>query len=327
MNRLRSNPTNPGQDAKQREFMADVIAGLSQTPKSLPSKYFYDERGSQLFERICGLEEYYLTRVEMQLLTSIREELAALIGPNAAIIEPGAGAGIKIQILLEALESPALYAPWDISEEFLLGSVRILEDKFPLLPILPLAGDFMRPVKWHEAREVVERRVVFFPGSTLGNFDRAEAVSFLRNMRGFMGARGFLILGVDMVKPVEILEVAYDDREGVTEAFNKNLLLRINKELGANFDPDLFAHKAFFNASASRIEMHLESRINQEVKIDGYRFRFRNEERIHTENCHKFTLKSIHDLARSAGLVCRKFWLDDDKLFSIHLLESEHGLR
>ncbi|MGH8551247.1 MAG: L-histidine N(alpha)-methyltransferase [Methylococcales bacterium] len=305
----------------QQEFLRDVIEGLSKMPKSLPSKYFYDEAGSQLFERICALDEYYLTRVEMQLLISIRHELAAAIGPHAAIIEPGAGAGIKIQILLETLESPSLFAPLDISEDFLLESAATVQQRFPSLPILPLIGDFTQAIRWPKP-DNANRRVVFFPGSTLGNFAPDDAVSFLKNMRGLIGSKGALILGVDLIKPIAMLEAAYDDREGVTEAFNKNLLVRINNELGGSFDPDCFSHKAFFNEEATRIEMHLESRVDQEIKIDGHRFKLRKHERIHTENSHKFTLESVHGLARRAGLTCRMHWLDEQKLFSIHLLEA-----
>ncbi|MGH8557867.1 MAG: L-histidine N(alpha)-methyltransferase [Burkholderiales bacterium] len=305
----------------QQEFLSDVIDGLSNSPKSLPSKYFYDKTGSLLFERICTLDEYYLTRVELQLLTSIRDELAASIGPEAAIIEPGAGAGIKIQTLLDILESPVLYAPLDISEDFLLSSVKAVQRRFPSLHILPLIGDFTRAMHWPKP-QIVDRRVVFFPGSTLGNFEPDDAVSFLKNIRALIGGKGALILGVDMVKPVAMLEAAYDDRQGVTQAFNKNLLVRINNELGGNFDPDRFSHKAFFNETANRIEMHLESRVDQEVKIDGHRFKLRKHERIHTENSHKFTLESIHNLTEQAGLNCVRHWLDEDRFFSIHFLES-----
>ncbi|MGH8475456.1 MAG: L-histidine N(alpha)-methyltransferase, partial [Methylococcales bacterium] len=256
---IRTDPCNGRPAAIRDEFRKDVIEGLSKLPKSLPSKYFYDQAGSLLFERICTLDEYYLTRVELGLLTSIRDELAAAIGRKAAIIEPGAGAGIKIQILLHALEAPALYAPLDISEEFLLKSARVVQRRFPSLNILPLIGDFTQAMRWPNP-QIVDRRIVFFPGSTLGNFEPDEAVKFLKNIRSLMGKKGALILGVDMVKPVDILHAAYNDQDGVTEAFNKNLLLRINRELGGNFNPDRFSHIAFFNREASRIEMHLESR-------------------------------------------------------------------
>ncbi len=309
------------QPRTQPEFLTDVITGLSKTPKSLPSKYFYDATGSQLFERICGLDEYYLARVELRLLASIRRELGALIGPDAAIIEPGAGAGIKIQTLLKTLESPSLYAPLDISEDFLLNSAEIVRRRFPSLQILPLIADFTQTVRWPITRDT-HRRIVFFPGSTLGNFEPDEAVAFLKNMRNLMGQKGALILGVDMLKPIEILEAAYDDPQGVTAAFNKNLLVRINKELGGNFDPGRFSHKAVFNPEDSRIEMHLESRIDQEVRIDGHRFNLRKQEWIHTENSHKYTLASIHKLIDRAGLACRSHWLDDQQRFSIHFLES-----
>lgn len=321
MKTSRANPANNRPTAFQQEFLTDVINGLSKNPKSLPSKYFYDETGSQLFARIGGLEEYYLTRVELQLLAAIRDELAAWIGPKAAIIEPGAGAGIKIQTLLDRLESPALYAPLDLSEDYLRNSAKNVQRRFPWLSILPLIGDFTAAMRWPIPHRI-NRRIVFFPGSTLGNFETEDAVSFLKNMRVLMGDQGALILGVDMLKPVAMLEAAYDDRQGLTDAFNKNMLVRINNELGANFDPERFRHIAFFNDKACRIEMHLESRVEQDVKIDGHRFNLKKYERIHTENSHKFTLESIHDLAGRAGLMCRKHWLDDQKLFSIHVLEA-----
>lgn len=320
MKSVRTDSTNKAFATSREEFRKDVITGLSKSPKSLPSKYFYDQAGSHLFEKICALEEYYLTRVELALLTSIREELAAAIGRKAAIIEPGAGAGIKIQILLNALEAPALYAPLDISEEFLLKSAKTVQRRFPKLNILPLIGDFTRSMSWPNP-QIVDRRIVFFPGSTLGNFEAAEALSFLKNIRALMGKKGALILGVDMVKKIEVLHAAYNDCEGVTEAFNKNLLLRINRELGGNFDPDAFSHVAFFNEPASRIEMHLESRVDQQVTIAGQRFELARNERIHTENSHKFTLESIHDLTERAGLRCARHWLDERRYFSIHFLE------
>lgn len=320
MKRSQANLANISSNPIQQEFFEDVIEGLSKYPKSLPSKYFYDESGSRLFEEICALEEYYLTRMEVALLQSIRGQLASLIGPNAAIIEPGAGAGIKIQILLETLHAPALYAPLDISEDFLIESSQRMQQRFPRLRILPISGDFTQPRDWPRMANT-DRRIVFFPGSTLGNFAAPEAVSFLKNMRTLCGNRGAMILGVDMVKEVEILEAAYNDKNGVTAAFNKNLLLRINHELGGDFNPERFAHKAFFNPRDSRIEMHLESRIEHHVKIGGRAFLIRQSERIHTENSHKFTLESIHALTQQAGFGCRTHWMDDKKYFSIHFLE------
>jgi len=300
-------------------FLEDVLEGLSQSQKSLPCKYFYDEKGSQLFEDICELDEYYVTRTEIALLEDIKKELSEMIGSHATIIEPGAGAGIKIQTLLNALDSPDLYVPMDISEDFLFYSAGVIQDKFPHIDVLPIQGDFTQPTKWLD-KNSHKNKVVFFPGSTIGNFDSESATDFLINLRNLVGENGSIIVGVDLIKDKQILENAYNDSSGKTEAFNKNLLIRINQQLNANFDLSQFRHEAIFNHEKERIEMHLISQRVQSVKINSKRINFSKYETIHTENSHKYSVESFLALARNAQLKCTKTWTDKQKLFSIHYL-------
>ncbi len=300
-------------------FLAEVIQGLQQSQKTLPCKYFYDEKGSQLFEQICELNEYYITRTELALLDEIKIELAELIGENATIIEPGAGAGIKIRTLLKALTSPESYVPMDISKDFLFYSAQIIQNQFPDINIMPIQGDFTQPVKWLGAKNN-NNRVVFFPGSTIGNFETKAATDFLKNMQKLIGQHGGLIVGVDLMKDPAILEAAYDDSLGITAKFNKNLLARINKELNADFDLQQFEHQARVNQQLQRVEMHLISRISQQVNINGQIFSFDQSESIHTENSHKYTIESFLQMASAAKLKSLKYWMDEEKLFSVHYL-------
>ena len=302
-------------------FYRDVIDGLGSVPKTLPCKYFYDAAGSQLFEQICKLEEYYVTRTELKLLRSITAELAMIIGENAAIIEPGAGAGTKIQTLLATLSSPSLYVPMDISEEYLFYSTGIIQEKFPDIEILPVLGDFTQPMQWMGA-ERFKNRVVFFPGSTIGNFHPEEAANFLRNLKHLVGHKGSIIIGVDRVKSRSRLESAYADAQGVTAEFNKNILRRINNELGADFDLSAFSHRAVFNSVLSRVEMHLVSNYAQIVKISSVQIEFKAGETIHTENSYKYTPETFAELAATAGLVVGRSWTDAEESFGIHYL---HG--
>jgi len=303
-------------------FIDDVIEGLSQENKTLPCKYFYDETGSNLFEAICDLDEYYITRTELKLLDDIKDELADLIGPKAVIIEPGAGAGIKIQTLLAALDSPTTYVPIDISADFLFYSAKKITAKFPEVDIRPIQGDFTETYEWTGNKDFTNR-VVFFPGSTIGNFTPKQAETFLRNQRQFIGRQGAMVIGVDLVKPVARLESAYNDKQGVTAEFNKNLLVRINNELGGNFDLNQFEHAAVFNEQESRIEMHLVSQKKQTVRINQQSFQFDKHENIHTENSYKYSLESFQALARRAGFACRQSWLDKDELIGVHYLTPE----
>ena len=302
-------------------FLEDVIEGLTQSQKTLPCKYFYDEKGSKLFEKICTLDEYYITRTELTLLDTIGEELSQKIGKNAVIIEPGAGAGLKIRKLFGLLDSPQLYVPMDISKEFLLYSAEIIQNEFPKIEVHPIKGDFTQSVRWLDSAN--PNKIIFFPGSTIGNFEQEKAIEFLLNMKNLMGHEGALIIGVDQIKNRDVLINAYDDALGITAEFNKNLLLRINKELDGNFDLSEFKHKAVFDEALSRIEMYLISRKNQHVSINGWDFSFLEGEMIHTENSHKYSDESFLSLASRAGLKSIKSWADKNEQFRIYYMVCE----
>lgn len=299
-------------------FLQDVIEGLSHSQKTLPCKYFYDETGSKLFEQICQLDEYYITRTELKLLENIKQELANSIGKDAVIIEPGAGAGKKIQILLHALESPQTYVPIDISKDFLFYSANVIQDRFPNIEVSPIQGDFTQPIKWLHKES--DNRIVFFPGSTIGNFEPEDAVIFLDNMKGLIGDNGAIIIGVDRVKNRNTLIKAYDDSQDITAEFNKNLLVRINRELNGNFKLLQFKHKAIFNEINSRIEMHLVSEKEQDVLINGHNISFNKGESIHTENSHKYSDESFLQLVSQAGMKSIKSWSDKKSFLSIYYL-------
>ncbi|MDQ7048771.1 MAG: L-histidine N(alpha)-methyltransferase [Enterobacterales bacterium] len=313
-------PKNYILDQKQQLFLQEVIQGLQQKQKTLPCKYFYDEKGSALFEEICQLDEYYITRTELKLLDQIKHELAHKIGQDALIIEPGAGAGLKIQTLLGALKNPHSYVPMDISKDFLFYSASIIQHKFPQIEVLPIQVDFTQPINWLD-QKIQPNRVVFFPGSTLGNFEPSLAIQFLNNMRQLVGTKGAIILGIDQLKSEQTLLQAYDDKQGVTARFNKNLLSRINKELYANFKLSQFKHQARFNKQLSRIEMHLVSQKNQQVSIDGQHFNFAKHESIHTENSHKYSDKMLHTIASKAQLKIVQTWQDPQNLIKIYYLQ------
>ena len=301
------------------DFATALVEGLGRRPKTVPCKFFYDARGSALFDRICELPEYYPTRTEMALLRTHAGEIAQLMGADIALIEFGAGSLQKVDLLLEALERPHAYAPIDISGEYLHAMTARLTRLHPDVTVLPVVADFTRPFVL--PRELGEaRRVGFFPGSTIGNMDRAEALVFLRKAAALLRGGGLLI-GVDLVKDPTILHAAYNDSAGVTAAFNKNLLARANRELDADFDPDSFAHYAFYNPRWRRIEMHLMSLLRQRVSLCGYGIDFEEGETIHTENSHKYTVEGFWALAAQAGFAPRRSWCDKDGLFSLHWLE------
>jgi dimethylhistidine N-methyltransferase len=311
--------------APDREaFRAEVLSGLSQAQKSLPSKFFYDERGSDLFYEICNTPEYYPTRVETALLRRIAPEAAALIGPNCCLIEYGAGSSEKMRIILDALEAPAAFVAVDISKEHLLQGTRALAADHPSLLVHGVCADYSRPFRLPiiEGRRV-DRKVAFFPGSSLGNFDIDEARDFLAAAVQVVGSGGGMLIGIDMKKDEAILNAAYNDAAGVTAAFNLNMLRRINREAGANFDLQSFRHNAFFNAAQGRIEMHLVSAKDQKVEVAGRSFPFRAGETIHTENSYKYSIEEFQELARSACFVPVKAWTDPGGLFSVHYLEVQ----
>jgi dimethylhistidine N-methyltransferase len=297
-------------------FAEEMLAGLSRAPKEIACKYFYDRAGSHLFERICALPEYYQTRTELALLAAHAAEIAGLIGPDAEIVEFGAGSLRKVRILLDAAR-PAAYLPLDISGDYLGTVVRRLSADYPALALRPLVADFTRPLQIPgEAR-----RAGFFPGSTIGNFRPDAALALLRRMRGALNGGGLLI-GVDLVKDPARLHAAYNDAAGVTAAFNRNLMARANRELGADFDVNGFAHYAPYNPAAQRIEMYLVSQKRQSVRLGGRRFDFAAGEPVHTEDSHKYTIESFREMAAHAGFVPRAVWSDSERLFSIHWLES-----
>ena len=298
-------------------FAADVLEGLGETPKHIPAKYFYDERGSELFERITEQPEYYPTRCEMEILRDRAAEIAALIPDGAAIVEFGSGSNTKARLLLAAAPHVAAYVPVDISGEMLEREAAELRADFPKLAVLPVVADFCYPFELPPAARAAPLRVGFFPGSTIGNFEPHEAAAFLRNAAKMLGANAKIIIGADLVKPVEVLNAAYNDAAGVTADFNLNLLVRMNRELGANFRLECFEHHAFFNRERSRIEMHLASLKRQKVKVAGETFDFRAGETIHTENSYKYSLDSLRALARGVGWLPAGAWTDGQDYFSI----------
>lgn len=307
---------------QDKKFMEDVVAGLSQPQKAIPPKYFYDERGSQLFDAICDLPEYYPTRTETALLARIAAELSERLASFEHLVEYGSGASRKTHIVLHALPSLKSYVPMDISEEFLLQVADKLSDDNPDLEIIPLVGDFTADlVLPPEVRS--GRKAGFFPGSTIGNLGPEGGRAFLTRARRQLGGDAAFLLGADLVKDANVLRAAYNDRAGVTARFNLNLLSRINRELGADFDACSFHHRAIWNAEQSRIEMHLVSDVSQVVSINGERFRFRNGESIHTENSYKFTPDSLRRLAESAGWRMDEIWIDENYPFAVALLAAE----
>lgn len=305
------------------EFRAAVLNGLRQPQKALPCKFFYDAEGSRLFERICDLPEYYPTRTESRILERHAGDIARLIGPGARLVEFGSGAGVKIRLLLQALERPAAYVPVDISRLHLLSTASSLAKDFPHLVIAPICADYTQPFALPaQASATPAVTIGFFPGSTIGNFTPDEARLFLINARQLLGPGSSMIVGVDLRKEEALLIRAYDDAAGVTAAFNLNLLRRINRELGGTFQLDQFAHQARWNDALGRMEMHLMSRRAQSVEIGRDRFSFHAGETIHTENSHKYTCEQFQALARAAGYRPRAVWTDAAALFSVHLLSD-----
>jgi dimethylhistidine N-methyltransferase len=309
-------------------FAADVLEGLSATPKRIPAKYFYDARGSELFERITELPEYYLTRCEIEALRAHAADIAALIPEGAALVEFGSGSNTKARIVLAAAPKLAAYVPVDINGEMLQQEAAELRADFSDLQILPVTADICYPFALPEAASRAPARVGFFPGSTIGNFEPHEAASFLRNAARILGANARLIVGVDLIKPAEILNAAYNVAAEVTAEFNLNLLRRINRELGANFRPECFEHHAFYNRERNRIEMHLASLKRQKVKVLGETIDFRAGETIHTENSYKYSVESLRALARGVGWAPDGMWTDARGYFCVHAFTlSEERLR
>lgn len=300
-------------------FREALIAGLTQSPKKIPCKYLYDDIGAQLFDEICTLPEYYPTRTENALLHAHAAEISDLAGSGAEIMEFGAGSGDKIRILLDAFHRPRAYMPVDFSITWLDRLAERLREDYPALQLHPVIGDFTGSLRWPLASQA--RRLGFFPGSTIGNFTPSDAHQFLSRAAALLDG-GALLIGVDLVKDPATLHAAYNDRAGITAAFNLNLLSRANRDAGADFDPARFFHYAFYNPAEMRIEMYLISAIPQKADVSGRSFAFSQGEGILTEYSYKYTVDGFQELATSAGFIPRKFWCDPDGLFSLHWLET-----
>jgi dimethylhistidine N-methyltransferase len=305
-------------DEQTSTFARDAIGDLSQHPKRLSPKYFYDATGSELFEAITRLPEYYPTRTELKILRDHGGEIAAIIPKGAALVEFGAGATTKVRLLLEKCAFGA-YVPVDISGDFLNAQASALREDFPTLAVYPVAADFTAPFALPEEIAGMPK-VGFFPGSTIGNFEPHEASRFLRSARDILGAGAQMIIGADLEKNERVLRDAYNDASGVTARFNLNVLVRMNRELGGNFDLSAFAHRAIYNRERHRIEMHLISKKTQTVRMLGTSFSFRPGETIHTENSYKYSVERFAALASSSGWTVRESWTDEKKMFSVHAL-------
>lgn len=317
----RAQPLTRQADETDRDF-AEIIDGLSRPQKTLSPKFFYDERGSQLFDAICELPEYYPTRTELAILEDNIEDICRAVGPKASLIEFGSGSSLKTRVLLEHLPELAAYVPVDISEDFLVASANALAEDFPHVEIMPVAADFTRPFDLPSPRVMPERNLVFFPGSTIGNFLPDAAVALLDVMRQEAKEGGALLIGVDLKKDRATLERAYNDAAGVTADFNLNMLRRLNREFGADFDLDAFRHRAVYNEPLGRIEMHLVSARAQTVTIDGASFDFEEGEWILSETSHKYSLEDFAQVARQGGFEVAKVWTDPARLFSVQYCES-----
>jgi dimethylhistidine N-methyltransferase len=307
----------PQPKAEASAFEADTLAGLSATPKAVPAKYFYDGAGSQLFERITELPEYYPTRSEMRILHDNAADIAKRIAPGAALVEFGSGSSKKARILLRAAPPLAAYVPVDICGEMVEQEAVELRPDFPQFKVLPVIADICFPFELPAEAKAAPTRVGFFPGSTIGNFEPHEAAAFLRNAAQILGTGATLIIGADLIKPTEILNAAYNDKDGITAKFNLNLLVRINRELRGSFKLDTFEHHAFYNRERHRVEMHLASLKRQKVKVAGECFDFRAGETIHTENSYKYSVESLGALARGVGWMPSGGWTDKRNYFSI----------
>jgi dimethylhistidine N-methyltransferase len=298
-------------------FRADVVHGLGSTPKQLPCKYFYDAAGSRLYEQICQLDEYYLNRAGQAIMRRHVAEMAELLGPGCLLIEYGPGSGVLTSLLLDELAEPAAYLPIDISPEALQESAAGLSKRHPEIDIVPLCGDFTVPVKLPALRKQVQRRAVCFAGSTIGNFPPAEAVALLRRTADLVGPGGGLLLGADLKKDPAILYAAYNDSKGVTAAFNRNLLVRINRELGADFRVEQFWHYAPYNPREGRIEMYLVSKSDQRVHLAGKEIAIAEGEAICTEYSCKYSLDDLRQLAEQSGFAPKQVWTDSEQRFSV----------
>ena len=309
-------------DVAIRREAREILAGLNGAQKTVSPKYFYDDRGSQLFERICALPEYYLTRTEIKIMRQYANEMAAGIGEAASVIEFGIGSGTKTKLLLRSLQDPVAFIPVDISARHLARTSRELGDEFPSIEMLPVAADFTRPISLPEPARPSSRNLVYFPGSTIGNFKIEAAAQLLGVMRAMAGDNGALLIGIDLKKDPAVLHRAYNDREGVTAEFNRNLLTRLNRDFGADFDTRRFEHQAVYDEAAGRIEMRLVSSERQKVTIAGHTIEFQKGEYLLTEYSHKYGLAEFIEVAQAAGFEFRRSWQDSKEWFGILLFDS-----
>lgn len=303
-----------------QDFLNDVLEGLSQDQKTLPCKYLYDAQGSRLFDAICVLDEYYPTRTELAIMEAHIDAIAASLGPDCLLIEYGSGSSIKTRLLLDRVPHLAGYVPIDIACAHLHLTARSLRAAYPELSVHPVCADYTKPFSVPKCPNPVSHRVVYFPGSTIGNFEPGEAIAFLRRIGRVVGTGGDLLIGVDLIKPIAVLEAAYDDKDGVTAEFNLNLLRRINRELYGAFDIAAFKHRAVFNMERSRVEMHLVSLREQSACIGRTRIHFSAGEPIHTESSYKYTTNGFAALAGKAGFDVAHVWTDPQRLFSVQRL-------
>jgi dimethylhistidine N-methyltransferase len=302
-------------------FLHDTLAGLRDRPRQLPCKYLYDERGSQLFDRICDLDEYYPTRSELAIVDRYAQQMAAQIGPRVMLVELGSGSSVKTRMLLDHLCDPAAYVPVDISREHLQRTADELSAAYADIEVLPVCADFMQDFGLPVSQRRPDHCAVYFPGSTIGNLRPDEALELLRRIADLCGVGGGLLIGVDLQKQISVIEAAYNDDAGVTAEFNLNLLRRINRELGGDFDPEQFEHRAFYDEDWDRVEMHLVSQSRQEVTVGEESFSFEQGETICTEHSHKYTIDGFADLASEAGFTLRRHWTDKRQYFAVlHLV-------
>ncbi|MGI9088267.1 MAG: L-histidine N(alpha)-methyltransferase [Chthoniobacterales bacterium] len=299
------------------DFLAEALAGLRSSPRTLPSKFFYDERGSDLFQEICELPEYFITRTETEILRAHGAEMAESIGENAELVGFGTGAGVKTRMLLEHLQNPIAYVPVDISKQRLIESAEDLSREMPTLEVLPVCADYLQPLRLPTPSRTPDHIAVYFPGSTIGNLEPAVARHFLERVCRLSGHSGGLIIGVDLQKSREVLEAAYNDSAGVTAAFNLNLLVRANRELDADFALSAWRHRAVYNSGLGRIEMHLLSEKEQTVHVGDQEFHFQSGEKIITEYSYKHTVEGFAALAASAGFRLSHTWTDPQQLFAV----------
>jgi dimethylhistidine N-methyltransferase len=311
------------QPKKKIEFYEAVLEGLSLPQKTISPKFFYDERGSKIFDKICDTPEYYVTRTEIALLNDIQEELYSLVEPGSAVIEYGCGSSIKIKALLSALPEPSHYIAIDISKSHLISTAKEIASDYSNISVGAICADFSEPIDWPESAYFESlKRLAFFPGSTIGNLQPSEAIQFLKYVRHLVGDEGAFLIGVDMKKDAEVFNQAYNDAEGHTADFNLNLLHRMKNELGADIDISEFSHKAFYNEKLGRVEMHLISDTKQTIKLDSLEFSFEKGESIHTECSYKYSISEFSELAKKSGFSLLRNWSDKRDFFSIYLMRA-----